>query len=215
MHIRYKSSVTIARLLLSVHLIMYGHSNMVVPFLIIVAIAACSAQNVPPPQVTTIPVQIIPTTNGMCPSEAQLAEARQEIRDRVYSLTCGGCGDSTWTRVAYLNRSDPTQVCPGSFTSYTSPVRACGRGPLGNSADCRSATFPTSGLTYNRVCGRIIAYQSGHTTGFFRLRNFGTTLEGPYLTGVSVTHGNIGSRQHIWSFASALGEMDFNSLSVQ
>ena len=33
-------------------------------------------------------------------------------------------------------------------------------------------------------------------------------IEGNYLEGVSLTHGPAGSRQHIWSFASALWEND-------
>lgn len=179
-------------------------------------IASSSAQDLPPPPsqplpVTfRIPVPTIPAVSaGVCPSEAQLAGARQAVRQAVFGINCD-CGDSTWTRVAFLNRSDPTQVCPGDLTTYTSPVRACGRGPLGNSANCVGTTYPAPRI-YSRVCGRIIAYQSAHTIGFNRLRNLNESLEGPYVTGVSLTHGRVGSRQHIWTFASALGEVgDFN-----
>ena len=35
---------------------------------------------------------------------------------------------SGWTRVAFLNMSDPNQVCPSNWTTIGSPVRTCGMG---------------------------------------------------------------------------------------
>ena len=66
--------------------------------------------------------------------------------------------------------------------------------------------YSTFGLNYSRVCGRIIAYQDRNTDGFFGLVESFFQIDGPYVEGVSLTHGSMGSRQHIWSFASALGE---------
>ena len=59
------------------------------------------------------------------------------------------------------------------------------------------------------MCGRINAFQQGSPSAFDQHavgNNFG--LDGPYVEGVSVTHGAAGSRQHIWTFAAALYETD-------
>ena len=46
----------------------------------------------------------------------------------------------------------------------------------------------------------------GHTLAI----NLSIGLEGPYIDGLSITHGAAGSRQHIWSFAAAVLESDLN-----
>lgn len=116
----------------------------------------------------------------------------------------GGCGETdAWTRVGYLNMSDPGQNCPAPWMSRTSPHRTCG---IGKSAitSCSSVTFPTSETTYTKVCGRIVAYHDGLSEGFdLNIQ----TIEHPYLDGISLTHGDAGSRQHIWSFVTAAGEV--------
>ena len=56
-------------------------------------------------------------------------------------------------------------------------------------------------LTYHST------YQNGNTDAFKGLVfSPGPNIDQPYVDGVSLTHGSVGSRQHIWSFASALGE---------
>ena len=50
--------------------------------------------------------------------------------DRV----CGCSGTGGWTRVAFLNMTDPNQQCPGAWTLCTrssEPRRLCGRGNSG------------------------------------------------------------------------------------
>ena len=125
-----------------------------------------------------------------------------------FNRQCGCGGSLTWTRVAFLNMSDPNEVCPSNWTTYTSPVRACGTGDsAGISNQCDSAIYPnTMGQTYSRVCGRVIAYQHRNTQAFYSLFILSHTLEQQYLDGVSITHGSAGSRQHVWSFASAFGD---------
>ena len=76
----------------------------------------------------------------------------------------------------------------------------CGR-PTGSSG-CDSAMFPSNGVSYSRVCGRVIGYQRGSPSAF--ASSLGRGLEDVYLDGVSITYGPVGSRQHIWSFAGAL-----------
>ena len=64
--------------------------------------------------------------------------------------------------------------------------------------------YPTFGLTYSRVCGRITAYQDGAPDALDRLVFYDYQIDAPYIDGISLTHG---SRQHIWSFVGSAGEM--------
>jgi hypothetical protein len=65
-------------------------------------------------------------------------------------------------------------------------------------------------MTYNRVCGRITAYQIGTPDAFYQsITNDGVLspdIDRPYIDGISITHGSTGSRQHIWTFVTAFGE---------
>ena len=122
--------------------------------------------------------------------------------DRV----CGCNNTGGWARVAYLNVSDPSQQCPDEWTlqAYSSDPasKQCGQGSSG--AGCISANYSTFGIRYNHVCGRVIGYQDAYTDAFGDLID---TIEGPYVDGVSITHGPPGARQHIWTFTSGLAEV--------
>ena len=113
---------------------------------------------------------------------------------------CGGAG--RWRKIAHLDMSDPNQQCPPNLSLYTTPVRSCG---IGSSVTtpCSSALFPSQGEPYSCVCGRVIGYQRGFPTALVQSLVGGRGLEGDYLSGVSITQGAPGSRQHIWSFAAA------------
>ena len=160
-----------------------------------------------------------------CPSAetlgAQRNATKQEIQDLLQNTvnpalynkyrgrppcSCGGPGE--WTRIAFLNMTDLTQQCPTNWRLITSPVRACGRSTT--RATCDSTTFMSNGHSYSRVCGRIIGYQEATTDAFDPSNSANPGLEGAYIDGLSLTHGAAGSRQHIWSFASALYEADPN-----
>ena len=143
-------------------------------------------------------------SNSISPSGHYWIRSSNGSAVRVYcdfNRQCGCNGASTWTRVAFL---DPNQVCPSNWTTIPTPVRACGR-VRKNETSCDSVFYSTFGLTYSRVCGRIIAYQIGITDAFQELV-FSSSIDEAYVDGVSLTHGSAGSRQHIWSFASAIGE---------
>ena len=120
------------------------------------------------------------------------------------------CGETTggWTRVAYLDMTDPNQQCPSNWQEIsTSGVRSCARTNSAG-ASCDSAFYPnTGGNSYSQVCGRVIGYQYCTTDGFFPLNSH---IESFYLDGVSVTHGS-SPRQHVWSFAAGFGEPDTTS----
>jgi len=100
-------------------------------------------------------------------------------------------------RVADVSAS---QGCPSGLE----PVTAGGRKMCRKTVDrgCSNVTFPTHGLSYSKVCGRVYGYNKDSTDGFFRYSNCpGCNIEKSYVDGVSITHGH--PRQHIWSLAAA------------
>ena len=112
------------------------------------------------------------------------------------------CGsDEGWMRVAYLNMADPNEKCPEGFRLYEeNGVRACGR-PTTSSGSCISTTYPSKGISYSQVCGKVIGYQFGSTDGVNVVVN---DINGFYIDGISITHGN--PRSHIWSFIAGYQE---------
>ena len=112
------------------------------------------------------------------------------------------CGSSGWMRVAYLNMTDPSEECPRGFRLYNqNGVRACGR-PASSSGGCQSSVqFPTYGVPYSEVCGRVTGYQY-YSPDAFNSPNVG--INSFYVDGVSLTHGS--PRKHIWSFAACIQE---------
>ena len=176
----------------------------------------CTCQQIP---AVLSPAVIRGTASESCPSAealgAQRNATKQEIQDLLRNTvnpalsnrnrngspcSCGGPGE--WTRIAFLNMTDRTQQCPTNWRLVTLPVRACGRSST--SGGCDSTIFTSNGRSYSHVCGRIIGYQQGSTDAFQSSISASPGLEGPYVDGLSLTHGTAGSRQHIWSFVSAL-----------
>ena len=124
-------------------------------------------------QILSFPVRLPPTvtisTGQTCPQDTVNA-ANSKVRDILEGRYCTppcSCGsDGVWTRVAYLNMSDPNQQCPSNWNLTTSPVRGCGRSSAG-SHTCDSVFYPVHGRTYSSVCGRVLAYQKGLALGFY------------------------------------------------
>ena len=141
----------------------------------------------------------------VCPSEKERYIVRQSLRNTIASLlnlapTAMHCGPGQWTRVAYLNMSDPSQTCPSAWRLITSSgVRVCGR-PSSSNNMCHSTSYST-GRTYTKVCGRVIGYQIGHSDAFHSSR----TIDQPYVEGVSITHCS--PRSHIWTLAGGYSEL--------
>ena len=161
------------------------------------------------------PATVLRAQGGVCPAEADRQAALNQIRMDIQNLLnnrtlfCPGTG---WNRIVFLDMSNPTTQCPRTWreTNVTSAVRACGGVRLGDRV-CDSNLFPnTDRITYTQVCGRMVGYQLSAPDAFrsYHRRDV-TTIEGPYLDGVSLTHGPAGSRQHIWSFA--VGESETSS----
>ena len=126
--------------------------------------------------------------------------------NEYFLYTCGGTGG--WRRVVYLDMKDPNTNCPSGWQLTSFSKRTCGRVSTGTNSNCDSVTFPVSGGDYTRVCGRIIAYQDDNTDGFEAYDDGAvTTIDGPYVAGVSLTHGS--PRQHIWTFVAGSTEQDY------
>ncbi len=166
------------------------------------------------------------TQSKECPPENVLSKHREIIKEDISSAinqvinpilsnrygdvpcSCGGPG---WKKVASLNMSDPNQNCPSSWNLRTDTVRGCGGF---SSADSVNYGTP-GGSSYNKVCGRIIAYQFGTPEAFYPIsQGLHLTLDCAYIGGVSVTHGRPGFRQHIWSFVAAMTDKNITDSRV-
>ena len=123
---------------------------------------------------------------------------------------CGSGG--RWTRLAYLDMSDATENCPSGFKLYhPGRVRACGRA-TSSVGSCVSVLFPSNGISYSQVCGRVLGYQyaspdaADHNVGGLQSHN---NINSYYIDGVSITRGS--PRQHVWTLMTGLLESsDFN-----
>ena len=115
---------------------------------------------------------------------------------------CGCNSTGGWAHIAYLNTTDTSQQCPSAWRLITTPRRTCGRST--DAASCDSAIFPSNGIQYSNICGRVIGYQEQSPDSFRAFVVDSTNIDSYYLDGVSVTHGVPGSRQHIWSFVAAV-----------
>ena len=115
---------------------------------------------------------------------------------------CGSGGG--WTRLAYLDMSDATQNCPSGFRLYQSGgVRACGR-PATNSGSCESVQFPSTGISYSQVCGRVVGYQYVSPDALHDFYgSHHNNLNSFYVDGVSITRGS--PRQHVWTLIADSG----------
>ena len=139
-----------------------------------------------------------------CPSGYYWVRSSNGTAVQVYCDMDRRCGCSStrgWARVANFDASNTSQQCPSAWRLITTPNRTCGRTTDG--AGCDSAVFPTNGIRYSHVCGQIIGYQYGSPDVF---TNPSVTLDSYYVDGVSVTHGGPGSRLHVWTFATGVGQ---------
>ena len=123
--------------------------------------------------------------------------------------SCNATDSRGWTRIAYIDMTDPTQQCPSGFkliSGRTEPLRACGRSPH-TGVGCVSTVFPVHGIEYSHVCGRVIGYQIGAPDGFFGYNErYQKKIDNYFLSGISLTYES--PRQHIWAFVNALTEGD-------
>ena len=124
---------------------------------------------------------------------------------------CGSGGG--WTRLAYLDMTESTENCPSGFKLYQSGgVRACGR-PTSSGGSCVSVQFPSNGINYSQVCGRVVGYQYKSTDavypGDYTGEGYGSVItqshndiNSYYVDGVSITRGS--PRQHVWTLMAGV-----------
>lgn len=122
------------------------------------------------------------------------------------TCSCSSTGQQqAWMRVAYLDMRDPSQQCPEGLRLVSEPKRACRRS---RDSFRVAVLYPTYGMNYTRVCGRITGFQLGRHEGFATyLRNRGLSIDSRYVDGLSVTYGAPPNRNHIWTFATAPTEL--------
>ena len=122
------------------------------------------------------------------------------------------CLEKGWTRVAYINMNEPDTKCPPGFVkrqynnnNITKELCANTFSSKKGEVTCDSTVFNTFGLTYSKVCGRVYGYQHGNGLAFLpgEFPNPPPKLTDGYITGVSITK----HEKHIWTFASAKGEI--------
>jgi len=158
-----------------------------------------SVQQIPPVRVTPTVLEV----NNTC-DQFNYESQRKTVRTRILDYPDCNCGTAQgWINIAHLNMEDKTQSCPKPLSLAISPIRGCERY---NQAPwtCDSVIYPVNGCAYSHVCGRILAYQTGRASAFYNsLTQNLNSLELAYLDGISLTYGQNGSRQHIWSFVKA------------
>ena len=113
-------------------------------------------------------------------------------------------GEGGWTRVAFVNMSEPGSSCPPGLVQYdnitnTSLCRINDR--TSSFYSCNSTIFSTNGLNYIKVCGQVRGYQYGDLKAFNcyirRKFCFNSQIK---TCGVTITYGN-NPRKHIWTYA--------------
>lgn len=121
--------------------------------------------------------------------------------------TCGGVKGG-WMQVAHINMTDPDQTCPKGFTRSAptlSTLYTCTT--VSEARGCFGTNFSTEGVSYSRICGKVIGYQDGTPNAFYNYHiNPSLTIDEVYVDGISLTRGS--PRQHVWTFVSALDETD-------
>ena len=176
---------------------------------------SCSCQ---PTQLNIKSCEEIKSEWPKSPSQYYTIFSKGETRQVYCNMEelCGSGGG--WTRLAYLNMTDSTVNCPSGFKLYQSGgVRACGR-PTSGVGSCKSVQFPSNGISYSQVCGRVVGYQYTSTNavypGLYGNEVYGSIIDGNhlnlnsyYVDGVSITRGS--PRQHVWTLMAGLNEASF------
>ena len=187
--------------------------SMMLLVLILLGSYVCLSESQPPnPKIPirTAPIVLNSTTSSenSCSSQSTIdilddewRETREFINYRLRPCQCGGPG---WTRVLHINMSDPGNSCPSNLALHANQVRGCGR-KSAMSRTCDSILIPVN-MKYSLICGRSYAYQKGESYAFFNKYFWSRqtiTIEDAYVSGLSLTHGAVGERKHVWTFAGA------------
>ena len=127
----------------------------------------------------------------------------------IIAFSCHGI-PGRWKRIAYLSNDTSPVVCPMGFELINDPnvPALCKRSPTG--VICSSITYSTQANSYSQVCGTIHGSYYGDPDGFdshskdTTIRTTPpaiTPLNGNYVDGISLTHGNM-NEHHIWTLSA-------------
>ena len=142
----------------------------------------------------------MPSTTTSSAITTSTIAAITTISPSTDNYTCNG--KPGWRRVAFINMTDTSYNCPTGLNLTSFSKRTCGRSHTGRG--CSSTLFSVGGFSYSHVCGRIRGYQFGPNNAFY-FYTHGTNSY--YVDGISLTHGDAGRKQHIWTFAAGLSEI--------
>ena len=124
-------------------------------------------------------------------------------------------GEGGWTRVAFVNMSEPGSSCPPGLEEYdniTNGSLLCWINNENYYYGCNSAFFPTYDINYTRVCGRVRGYQYGYPYAFYcNLNNYNCFDPQIKTYGVTLTYSN-NPRKHIWTYAGGHYEQGTRSV---
>ena len=124
--------------------------------------------------------------------------ANTNVTDTAYcnmGTLCGSGGG--WTRLAYLDMTDATQNCPSGFIQHEeNNTRACGRPVTSSGGSCVSVQFPSNGISYSQICGRVTGHSSISPDAVRNGTNH-NNINSYYVDGVSITRGS--PRKHVWT----------------
>ena len=125
-------------------------------------------------------------------------------------------GEGGWTRVAFVNLSEPGSSCPSGLGQYNNifDTSLCWITGTGGAEKCSSVLFSTYGLNYTKVCGQVRGYQYGYPIAFhdYIINDIGFDEFHPQIKtwGVTLTYSN-NPRKHIWTYAGGHGEQGTSS----
>ena len=135
------------------------------------------------------------------PSGVYLLETNNGTKHTYCNMEelCGSGGG--WTRLGYLDMTDATVNCPSGFRLYQSGgVRACGRA-TSSGGSCTSVQFPSNGISYSQVCGRVVGYRYASPDAVVAGHGRHNDINSYYVDGVSITRGS--PRQHVWTLMAS------------
>jgi hypothetical protein len=109
-----------------------------------------------------------------------------------------------WTRFGKLNVQEE-ECCPQEFALREDSVigKSCSR--TDGSANCVSVKFPSDGIKYSRVSGKVTAYQFSTPNGF-RHDHSTHKVDDNYVDGISITRGS-NPRKHVFTLAVSSNEI--------
>lgn len=126
-----------------------------------------------------------------------------DTEEEVYCEMEGtNCKEKGWTRIAYVNMSQPGMECPPGLTEKrfnNLTYSLCVNNHTDNKImSCEGTSFNTYNIPYSKVCGRVYGYQHGKGLGFSQELG----LTDAYISGVSIRRHT----EHVWTFASGHSE---------